>query len=116
VAEASKARLRVDTHRPPLVADASRLDEAAGFAREEIEEFFDALDELSDSSEKTRVESHLRATKAIVALRLPVADMDDDGYDAANAFLSYFVEHRGGLVQADGEGFYDADELLVELE
>jgi hypothetical protein len=45
-----------------------------------------------------------------------LGDIDDDGYTAAGVFLSYFVDHCGGLIQADGEGFYERERLLVELD
>jgi len=30
--------------------------------------------------------------------------------------MRFFVEHNDGMIQADGEGFYDGLELMVELE
>ena len=58
---------------------------------------------------------HLQQSKAVVAAQL-LGDIDDDAYTAAGTFLAYFVEHCGGLIQADGEGFYEGDRLIVELE
>jgi hypothetical protein len=43
-------------------------------------------------------------------------DVDDDGYEAAGAVLSFYVEACGGLIQADGEGFYDGEHVIVQLE
>jgi hypothetical protein len=83
--------------------------------REEVGEFIEAVDDLDDSPETQRVRDHLKQTKAVVALQL-FADLDDDGYRAARTFLTYFVERCGGLVYADGEGFYEGDELIVGLE
>jgi hypothetical protein len=42
-------------------------------------------------------------------------DIDDDGYNAVATFLRYFVEYCGAMIQADGEGFYEGDRVLVEL-
>jgi hypothetical protein len=43
-------------------------------------------------------------------------DIDDDGYDANGEFLRYFVDHCGGMIQADSEGFYEGSTIVVELE
>lgn len=58
---------------------------------------------------------HLGQTRFTVACQLPTSDIDDDGYDAVGAFLEYFVTHSGGMIQADGEGFYRGNRLIVEL-
>ncbi len=51
-----------------------------------------------------------------MAAELATSDIDDDGYDALGNLLAYFVENNGGMIQADGEGFYEGDRLIVELE
>jgi hypothetical protein len=81
----------------------------------EIEEFLEFLEDAPDSTAKEKVLQHLRETKAIVATQL-LGDVDDDDYAAAGTFLNFFVEHCGGMIQADAEGFYEGDELIVELE
>jgi len=48
--------------------------------------------------------------------QLATSDIDDDGYNALGNVLSYFVENAGGMIQADGEGFYDGDRVTVALE
>ena len=58
---------------------------------------------------------HLKATRFIVALRLPKGDMDDAGWDANGQILTYFLDHCGALIQADGEGFYEGAKLILEL-
>ena len=45
-----------------------------------------------------------------------LGDIDDDGYTAAGVFLRFFVQHSGAMIQADGEGFYESDRLLVQVE
>jgi hypothetical protein len=82
---------------------------------EEVDGFIDSLEHVGESPEKQRVLEHLQHTKAVVAAQL-LGDIDDDGYTAAGVFLSYFVDHCGGLIQADGEGFYERERLLVELD
>jgi hypothetical protein len=58
---------------------------------------------------------HLNSTRFIVACQLPSTDIDDDGFDANGEFLNYFVERCGGMIQADGEGFYEGHEVVVPL-
>jgi len=31
-------------------------------------------------------------------------------------FPDYFVQHNGGMIQADGEGFYEGNKVIVALE
>jgi hypothetical protein len=102
--------------RLPLLAEINVVGDGKRLAREEVEEFVDALADAPQSPEKERVISHLRATQAVVAVQLPTSDADDDGYGAAHAFLAFFAETCGGLIQADGEGFYESGELILELD
>ena len=81
---------------------------------EEIEEFLELLEDAPDNRSRRRVEQHLRDTRFIVAAQL--AGDTDDGYDALANLLRYFVDHNGGLIQADGEGFYVDDKLILVLE
>ena len=63
----------------------------------------------------TRVElATLRASRTIVTAQL-LSDIDNIGYYAVGVFLGFFVEHCDGMVQADGEGFYEGDRPIVEL-
>lgn len=85
---------------------------------EEIREFEGLLTEAKNSSngeETEKVLEHVHHTKYIVANQIP-SDFDDDGSLALSSFLAYFINHCGGMVQADGEGFYDGDRLIVRLE
>ena len=82
----------------------------------EIEEFQEFLSEIADSSGKSKVLKHLKETKYIVVNQIPTSDFDDDGYEALGVYLQYFIKHCGGMVQADSEGFYEGNELIVELD
>jgi hypothetical protein len=99
-----------------LLAEASTLDDQEGLAAEEIQEFLEALEDAPESAARAEVAEHLRATRTTVALQPLGSDVADEGYAAASALLAFFVERCGGLVQADGEGFYRGDTLVVELE
>lgn len=108
-----EAELRYKPGNQPIPVDVIRSRDE--LLSDEIEEFVEFLEDAPDSAAKDKVLQHLRETKAIVATQL-LGDVDDDGYAAAGTFLNYFVEHCGGMIQADAEGFYEGDELIVELE
>jgi hypothetical protein len=95
----------------PFIAERN----AGELLREEVEEFMKFLADVDESPEKQEVLDHLGRSRTVVATQL-LSDIDDDGYSAVGTFLTYFVEHCGGLIQADGEGFYKGDRLIVELE
>jgi len=84
--------------------------------REEVNEFLEFIGKPGLSLNKRRVLKHLANTKFIIACQLPTSDIDDDGYDANGEFLRYFIEHCDGMIQADGEGFYSGNEIIVKLE
>jgi len=111
-AEWEEVALADGSGRPPMLVTCGR-DHRSGLnhVREELQGFIEFLRDVPASSERQRVLDHLRATKFIVACQLP----EDDLAGAARAFLSYFEESCGGLVQADGEGFYDGDHLLLPV-
>ena len=68
------------------------------------------------SLEKNKVLKHLKNTNYIVATKLPTDDIDDDGYNANGELLNYFVRNFEGMIQADGEGFYEGFEVIVKTE
>jgi hypothetical protein len=85
-------------------------------ASEEVEEFVEFLEDVPDTPQRRSVLSHLKRTTFIVANQIPTSDFEDDGYDAVGEFMRFFVEHNGGMIQADGEGFYEGQDLILELE
>ena len=98
----------------PIVVECNRDKGADSLAREECIEFDELLEDLEDSQEKRHVIEHLKNTRSVIACQL-LSDIDEDGYDANGEFLAYFVEHCGGMIQADGEGFYEGSEVVVPL-
>ena len=104
------------TGKLPILAECNRGDSTdESLMREEVAEFMEFVGEPGRSAAKQRVLEHLAATKFVIACQLPTSDLEDDGYDANGDFLSFFVEHCGGMIQADGEGFYDGDRVIVPL-
>ena len=103
-------------HRSPILLEVNRDDSGAdSLMREEIEEFMEFLEEAPNDSNRRLVETHLRKTRFIVTAQL-LSDIDEDGYAALGHILTYFVDNNGGMIQADGEGFYEGEEVIVELE
>lgn len=101
----------------PIIVECNRDDGTdESLMREEVEEFVELIGEPGKSAAKRKVLAHLAATKFVVACQLPSSDIEDDGYDANSEFLDYFLTHCEGLIQADGEGFYDGEDIIVELE
>jgi hypothetical protein len=107
------AEIRYQHGKQPLVVDVSRAA-GNGLPLEDVEEFIELLTEFEESADKRRVLAQLRASRAVVSAQL-FSDIDDDGYDAVGVFLGFFVERCGGMIHADGEGFYDGGRLIVEL-
>jgi len=100
----------------PILAECNRDDGSPeSLMQQEIGEFLDSIGRPGPSLAKQRVISHLKKTRYIIACQLPTSDIDDDGYDSNADFLNYFVENCGGMIQADGEGFYEGSKLIVRL-
>jgi hypothetical protein len=99
--------------RLPFVAEISWVEDVEG--REEVEEFVELIAETADSPERQRTLEHLERTRFIVANQIPTSDFDGCGFNAVGEFMRFFVEHNSGMIQADGEGFYDGDQLAVRL-
>jgi hypothetical protein len=102
--------------RLPILAECNRDDgTVVSLLRQEIEEFKELIEDATPDEAKQRVLRHLEASKFIIACQLPTSDIDKDGYDANSEFLAFFTKHCGGMIQADGEGFYDDDKLILSL-
>src|SRR5262249_25610598 len=81
-------------------------------AAAEVAEFVEMIGPPGRSKVKQKVIDHLLATRFVIACQLPSSDIDDDGFEANDEFLTYFEDMCGGMVQADGEGFYEDGKLL----
>lgn len=101
----------------PIVAECNRDDGTEEcLVREEVNEFSESIGKPGLSLNKRRVLKHLANTNFTIACQLMTSDIDDDGYEANGEFLKYFIEHCDGMIQADGEGFYSGNEIIVKLE
>ena len=99
----------------PIPCEVERDDGSPdGVFKAEVGAFLKLLEDTEDTPERARIEAHLRASRFVVTNQL-LSDVDDAGYAASEAILDYFVQLKGGLLQADGGGFYEGDELIVEV-
>ena len=81
--------------------------------RDELVEF--AQD--GDESTRARVISTLLAARSIVAVQVLFGDGDtDQTLDGLGPLWTWLQANRRGLVQADGEGYYDGQDLILALE
>jgi len=99
----------------PILVESNNIDDEYGLAKEEIEEFLDEIGEAGILAfNKKRVVRHLQATKYIVVTQLPTSDIDDEGYNVNSELLKFFVDNYEGVIQADGEGFYEGTKLIIK--
>lgn len=100
---------------PPFVTNVVRASDTSALFRDEIARFGAFLADVADSAGKARVLTHLSETLFVVACQIQ-GDTEDDTYEAVAWFTRYFVQFHDGMTQADGEGFFAADnELLAPL-
>jgi hypothetical protein len=97
----------------PFLAEITSIEDPEG--RKEVEEFVELIAETAGSPERQRALDHLERTRFILANEIPTSDFDEYGFDAVGEFMRFFVEHHGGMIQADGEGLYEGDQLVVRL-
>lgn len=100
----------------PLIIKINRPEDEDGLFRSEIQDFIEIIGSPGLSLRKRGVTYHLQNSRYIVACQIPAPDIDQDGYDAAWYFCQYFVSHAAGLVQADGQGFYRGNKVIVSTE
>lgn len=95
----------------PLTIDLT--DSTSPTTQAEIANFIDAVSLLPQSAAQWQVLDVLARTIAVVAVGVP------DDYDYQSGTLDIMAEiiaNAGdGLFQADGEGFYEQGELILEL-
>jgi hypothetical protein len=85
-----------------------------GIFEQEIAAFRTLVDE-SESPNRDKVIDVLELTRQIVGFRVR-EDADDAVYGPLNAAMNAVLSVLGGLSHADGEGFYDGDDLILPTE
>jgi hypothetical protein len=103
---------------PSLVVDVDHADDPSGIA-EEVGEFLERLEDVAPSPARDLIVQHLARSRFIVAIRIPTSvlgtEHEEALWQASDELLDYFVQHSDGLIQADGEGFYEAETLILKL-
>ncbi len=88
-----------------------------GLFENEIEELIEPLEDL-EGQQKKRVQSVLENAKQVFAVQVLSAARGSDGtLDCIGPIWKHLFEHHQGLLQADGEGYYDdAENLILEAD
>ena len=87
-----------------------------GIFDEEIAELREFVDEV-EGGNKSEVLGILDRAKAIVAVRVLWQGREsDETLEKIDPLWQWLLAHRKGLMQADGEGYYDATGLRLEVE
>ena len=110
----TQASISYRLEKQPFLAEKTMSTEPE--AKGELEEFVELLEDAPDSPAKDKVLVHLRETRFIIANQIPTSDFEEGGYDSVGEFMRFFAEQNGGMIQADGEGFYEGEKLVVELD
>jgi len=108
--------LRYAENAAPFQVEVNMNTAPDSLAAQEIHEFLQELRTLKKSRKRDRVIEHLQHTKFTVPCQIPISEFDDAGFHAIDVFLAYFLVHCDGLIQADGQGFYEMGQLIVEME
>jgi hypothetical protein len=78
---------------------------------ETVRGFRQRLEQLPPSPPRDAVLDHLVQSKFLVSVSISLSQFGDDkeAWQAVDALVDYFVDRHGGLLHAEGEGFYDTD-------
>lgn len=102
--------------KPPFLAELDPNSGSESLAAQEVGEFLDMLRAIRTHPRKRdKVIDHLERTRFLVACQIPVEEFDDAGFHALDVFLAYFLVHHDGMIQADGQGFYENGQITLEL-
>ena len=101
----------------PFYAELNRNTGADSLCAQEASEFAEMVGEVKKAPRtRARILQHLQDTKYIVACRIDdPAGFSDAGWHAIDVLLAYFIVHSNGMIQADGQGFYEKGEIALEL-
>ncbi len=88
-----------------------------GLFDDEIEELIEFLEDAKGRKKK-RVQTTLKNAEQILAVQVVFGGRDlDVTFDRIDPIWKYMFEHHPGLLQTDGEGYYDTlEHLLLELD
>lgn len=109
--------LSYHSERLPLLIELNEVGKSDELAEEEISEFIEFIGkpkflELT----KKKIINHLKKSRYIVCIQLPTSDITELGYDVNRELMAYLEKNFFGMTQADHEGFYLNNKLLMKLE
>lgn len=82
-----------------------------GLFDEEIEELTEFVADAEESPDKDYVLDVLKDARQIVAVQVLGGQA---GIDALVPLWAWLSENRSGILQADGQGYWDGDEFILE--
>lgn len=83
---------------------------------EEIEEFVELVEETRGRGKKQVLEV-LQSASAVAAIQVLQQGRETEAtFARIDPLSAWLLENRQGLLQADGEGFYDREKLILRLE
>jgi hypothetical protein len=82
---------------------------AGSMAEEELAAFDDFLDDQEPKSGSDWAREYLRGVKTIYAFQINTLDIDAAGWRSVQAAKNVIHERVGGILQADNEGFSNAE-------
>ena len=109
--------LSYDDAEEPFTVRCHNLTDPSGAAalRAEVDDFLGDLGELPASDAREQVRAHVRAARLLVVVEFPEDGVSARGYETNGWLMGIFVERAAGMVQCDGIGFYEDDEIILRL-
>ena len=106
-----------DPEQLPLLVELNQKGTSGGLVEEEIEEFLEFIGKPTlFELKKKKVINHLKLTEYIICIQLPINDIVGQGYNVNGELMKYIELNFSGMIQADNEGFYAKNNLILELE
>jgi hypothetical protein len=88
-----------------------------GLFDEERDELIEFAQNSSNATAQARVVNTLRDAQGIVAVQVLFGEGEtDQTLDRLGPLWTWLQANRRGLIQADGEGYYDDQELILALD
>jgi hypothetical protein len=99
--------------RPPINLHINRCDGTDSLGIDERNEFLKVV-EARESPSKRRIADQVTNARYIFCFA-PPEDLEETGELLCGALLKYLQESCEGLIQVDGTGFYEGDQVALEL-
>jgi hypothetical protein len=99
-------------HRGHPAGDVTLNHPGDGLFDEEIEELIEFVDDAEETPDKDYVLDTLRGARQIVAIQVLGGQA---GIDALVPLWTWLSANRSGVLQADGQGYWDGEEFILEV-